>query len=375
MNDRIRELFPITSEKIYFNNAALGAVSVLSLAACRNYLDRVEKTGDPWDVDVIREYRLALGKLLGCDKNHVALTANTTHGIGLLAAGMEWKKGDNVVGCDLEFPSNVYPWMRHEKRGVEYRIVKNVDGRVDIDDIRAAVDKNTRVVALSWVEFSNGFRHDLAAVSEIARQADALFLVDGIQGVGVLPFDFCETGVDAVAFGSQKWCLGMAGVGVLAVSDRCLERVDVAIPGAGSVKDVTPFLDYKLEYADGASRLASGSLPVTCLPPALAGVQFLLDVGIEKVSAHVRELTDSLAAGLDRMGFNVRSPRGEGEWSGIVAFDSDKTDSSDINAGLEKRGILAAGREGLVRLSPHVFNSAGEVEAVLAALEEIKAEP
>ena len=144
-------------------------------------------------------------RLLHCDANEVALAFNTTHGINSVATGIEWKRGDVVLIPDFEYPANVVPWLRQAGRGVKLRTIPAHRGEIDLEALRRAIDDRTRVVAISHVEFANGFKNDLASISEMAHRHDALLFVDGAQSLGVVETDVRKLGVDSLAACGYKW--------------------------------------------------------------------------------------------------------------------------------------------------------------------------
>src|SRR6516162_7844054 len=180
----LRTEFPVTRRWAYFDHAAVAPLSGRALQALAEWADDLTANGDvhesSWRKRVEDVRRLA-GRLLNADPLDVAFVKNTSEGIGIVAEGQPWRPGDNVVTAAEEYPSNLYPWMNLAGRGVELRRVPSRDGRILLDDLRAALDERTRLVSLSFVEYASGFRNDLDAVSELCREKGVLFFVDAIQ--------------------------------------------------------------------------------------------------------------------------------------------------------------------------------------------------
>ncbi|TET39572.1 MAG: aminotransferase class V-fold PLP-dependent enzyme [Planctomycetota bacterium] len=370
MNDEIRSLFPITRDRIYLNCAAEGPLPSPVLETAKTYLDNVLKDGCSRSDPIARELAPVIGPFIGCDPDLVTFTFNTTFGIGQIALGLRWEKGDNVVTCDQEYPANIYPWLRLEQEGVEVRIVKSEGFRVPVEKMAEAVDDNTRVISVSWVEFFTGFRHDLKALADLAHDHGAYLVVDAMQGMGTMPFNMEELGVDAVAFGTVKWLLSTCGCGVLGFSRKLFEEVDVAIPGAFSVKDPWNFTDYRLDYLDNADRFLSGGLPFMILHCLLTSIRLMQEIGIEKIGRHIKNLTDRLAEGLERKGYRIISPRGPGEWSAIVTFEPGGHDAVKLVEELLSKKISVAARLGYIRVSPHFFIIPEEIDRLIEELPE-----
>jgi selenocysteine lyase/cysteine desulfurase len=295
---------------------------------------------------------------------------NTSDGLSVVAQGLDWKPGDNVVGANCEFPSNVYPWMRLASKGVEYRQAGERDGRVDAGDVLSLVDDRTRVVALSWVQFASGFRSNLALIGAFCRERDVLFVVDAIQGLGALAMDVTNDFVDVVAADAHKWLLGPEGIGLLYVSDRVIDRIEPARVGWTSVCDWINWSRYDLTYREGAGRFECGTLNMLGIHALGASLEVLLEFGREQVERRVLNLTDRLSSGLAARGYTLVSSRLPGEASAIVAVTHPSKTPQSIVSTLRERGILIAHRSGRVRISPHFYNTEEEIDLLLDALGE-----
>jgi selenocysteine lyase/cysteine desulfurase len=203
----------------------------------------------------LEEVRRLAGRLLEADPQDVAFVKNTSEGVGIIAEGFPWRAGDNVVSSADEYPANVYPWKNLVGRGVELRLVPSRHGRIEVDDLRAALDSRTRLVTLSFVEFATGFRNDLDAVGALCRQRGIALFVDAIQGLGALPLSVAQTPVDFLAADGHKWMLGPDGIQVPSApaggrhSSRCRPR-----PGA----DRPPLRTRAGDGADGLQQPPTG---------------------------------------------------------------------------------------------------------------------
>ena len=223
--DAFRRQMPVTRSWVYFDHAAVSPLPEPARAALAEWADDVAANGL---VHIGRAgsaaSRRSAGSSAGCssaDPLDVAFVKNTSEGIGIVAEGLPWQPGDNVVTVDQEYPANVYPWMNLASRGVELRRVRSRPGGVvSLDDLAAAIDARTGVVTLSFVEFATGFRNDLDAVGRLCRDRGALFFVDAIQGLGVLPIDVTRTPIDFLAADGHKWLLGPEGAGRLLDAPR-----------------------------------------------------------------------------------------------------------------------------------------------------------
>src|SRR4030081_3558751 len=185
-----RALFPICDEHIHFNHAGVAPMSVRVRAAVEHVTQVMSEEGFDLEdyTESLGQLRSSLGELVGVPADQVSITRGTAHGISLLARGLDWKEGDNVVGARLEYPANVLSWMATRDRGVEMRLVEPIEGRVTPEAVLSLVDGRTRVVALSFVQFWNGYRVDIEEIGAECRKRGVILAVDGIQGLGVLPF-------------------------------------------------------------------------------------------------------------------------------------------------------------------------------------------
>lgn len=315
-------------------------------------------------LDDIGAVRGSVARLVGSSVRNIAFTQNTTTGLSIAANGIDWRPGDNVVLPEHEFPSNYYPWMNLERRGVQMRTVSAPTGHSTIDDLAAAIDERTRVVALSAVQFSNGYRYDLDAVGQLCRERGVLFVVDGTQAVGALAIDVERSGIDLLAVSAHKWMLAPAGIGFVHVSDRGLDRVRPDIVGWLSVREPFAF-DYQLDMPLTADRYEPGTPNVVGTIGLGAAVSIFLERGVAQVERDVLALTDLLCERLLAGGHQITRPRSGHERSGIVIFRSPKTSAEDLHARLVAAGIKCAPRGGGVRFSPHFYNDLADADAAL----------
>lgn len=365
-----RNAFPVTDRWAYFDHAA---VAPLSLPACQAL---TEWAGDltahgiihegSW-MRKVEEVRQLSGRLLGCDPLDVAFVKNTSEGVGIVAEGFPWLPGDNVVTAAEEYPANLYPWMNLASRGVELRRVPSRGNRVELDDLFAVVDDRTRVLTLSFVEFSSGFRNDLDTVGSFCRERGIAFFVDAIQGLGVLPLDVGRTPIDFLAADGHKWLLAPEGAGLFYVRREWLDRLHPVGVGWNSVVGSLNFSKVDFRLKPHAGRYESGTLMMGGILGLGGSVQLLLDAGIDAVAARVLELTDHLCAGLDRIGLHVFSSRLPADRSGIVSVVWPGDVDAVVRA-CRDAGIVVSARAGRLRISPHAYNQFEEIDRLLDVL-------
>jgi selenocysteine lyase/cysteine desulfurase len=324
---------------------------------------------DGWAQDEANRVRELISQLINASADSIALTRSTAHGISLLAQGLDWKAGDNVVGAVGEYPANVYPWMALATRGVEYRQAKPVDGRITPEDVLSLVDTRTKVVALSQVEFWNGFRVDVETIGAECRRRDIVFAVDIMQSVGALRVDVGRLPVDFCAAGAGKWLIGPSGIGFLYCAPALLERVRPVIVGARSVAG-NDYFTYDLTLAPGARRFEESVVSVLTTAAFGAALELLLEVGPDVIEERVLELSARLADGLAACGCEIVEPwpRTRAESSGIVSFRRPGTKPQSVLRDLSAAHVIARIHQDFVRLSPHFYNTEEEVDRVLDVL-------
>lgn len=366
-----REEFPVVEHCVYLNHAGNGPLPRRSGDRMAAVADAVARSGDRFWLDRMREVervREMAAQLFGARQPHeVAFVENTSTALSMVAEGFDWQPGDNVVGAALEFPSNVYPWMNLAVHGVEYRQVPERDGRIDPDEILATMDGRTRMLALSWVQYASGFRSDLVRLGAACRERGVLFVVDVIQGLGVLPLDVEESCVDVAAAAAHKWLLGPEGIGLLYVSDRVIDRLRPIRAGWRSMRNPFHWTEYALDFAEGAKRFESGTLNVYGIH-ALGGSLDILREADAATVERVLGLAERAARGLQALGFTLVSSQRPGETSGIVAATHPRHDPRILAKRLGERDVMVAARAGRFRIAPHFYNTEDEIDRCLTEL-------
>lgn len=372
MNESVRSLFPVSGNYIYMNHAAVSPLSTRVRDAMSLLVNDVTENGAVhWD-DWCRMYdhaRSSAAQLVNALPHEIAFMRNTSDGISAIANGIDWREGDTVVTNSVEFPSNIYPWMRLEQaRGVKLRMADEREGRIDPDELLSLVDDHTRVVAISWVQFSSGFRSDLKRIGKFCRERGIVFFVDAIQGLGGLKLDVERDYVDAFAADAHKYLAGPEGIALLYVSDRVIDRIKPTVLGWMSVKGHEHHLSYDLDYREGALRFECGSLNTAGVYGIAAAIDLLLEVGPQNIEAYLLGLGDYLAERLSSRGYEVFGSRREGETSAIVTCTHEKHLPGNLYRLLMEKKIVTAPRVKRLRISPHFYNTREEVDALVDAL-------
>ena len=373
MTPELRALFPITERAVYLNHAAVSPPPTTTIQAVEAQLRDVNENGSinfrNW-LTVKERARELLAKLLGARPEQVALVRNTSDGLSTVANGLTWKTGDNIVTFSREFPSNIYPWLRiRDAFGVEVRMCEERNGRIDLNEFESLVDQHTRVIAISHVQFASGFRADLERLGRLARRHDALFVVDAIQALGVVPTDVEAELIDVAAGGGHKWLLTPEGVGYLYLSDRARDRIQPTLVGWVSVPNPEDYQNFEQGWNRGALAWETGTGPVALIHGLKASLELLHQYSPARIGAYLEELTDHLCDSIRTKPYEVVSSRIPGEKSHIVCLRHTRGISAmALYARLKAENIITAPRGDRLRIAPHLYNTLAEMDQLIALL-------
>lgn len=373
MNTKIRALFPAANEFTYLNSAAVSPLPTISVEAVHSQLKDVSAYGSehfPAWIATKNRARTLVAEMLNVKPEQIAFTRNTSDGMASIALGIEWKSGDNIVSFVNEFPANFYPWRQMRDRyGVELRLCPEREGRIDLEELIGLIDKDTKVVAISAVQFASGFRADLERIGNAARAVNALFVVDVIQGLGAMSFDLPALKVDIAAGASHKWLCSPEGCGFLYVSDRARQMVEPTLVGWISVETPWDFEDKEQALKPNALAWESGTGPSALFYGMEQSLKLLSDAGPDKIDKYLLGLSDMLCELLKAKEYELISSRKAGERSAIVCVKHrGGMHSSEIAEQLQKENIIVSPRGDRLRISPHFYNNETDIERLVESL-------
>lgn len=367
--ETLRLQFPVTEQIVYLNHAAVAPLPACCKLQMERYLDELSRFGafhyTGFVEKIVDRARVLGAEFLGTNPDNIFIVRSTTHGLGIAAEGIDYRKDANIVLVEGEFPANIRPWYAQRKKGVEIRFVKQNEGRVLIDDLKAAIDSNTAVVSVSWVQYASGFRICLGDVAELCKKVDALFVVDAIQGLGAFPINVEQEGIDFLSADSHKWLLGPEGVGLGYASPKARERIAPLIEGWLSVEDPFDFQRLNQPLKATAGRYEDGAMNFAGIHGMVGSLELLKSLGIRNVASRILELTDFLAEKLNALGLKILSPRNNPEEkSGILSVGGD-FDPDELAESLTEARIFIAVRNNALRISPHCYNSFDELDDLI----------
>jgi selenocysteine lyase/cysteine desulfurase len=368
----VRADFPSVANQVYLNSAALHPVGTFAANAMKSAIDyRLLGPGEGRvDFGGARQEALKkkFGALINASPSEIAYTGNTTDGENIVVMGLDLAKakGSNIVIDELHFTSSLYMYKELEKKGVELRIVKHRNWKIDPEDMAKAIDRSTRLVSMAMVSNVNGFMHDVTAVSAIAHARGAHVFADIIQAVGAVPVDVKALGIDFASSGTYKWLMGERGIGFLYVRED-LQGTVLPTTRYGH-RQLTNFNRANLtwEPLPGAARYETGGIPVILAAAADAGIDYVNKLGLSNIRAHAKQLTDRLQKELPPLGYKSVTPIDT--QTPTVAFEVKDAAATQkmLQAGHVAGTIIA--NENRLRLAVSVFNTHEDIDRAIAVL-------
>lgn len=368
-----RKEFPITEKYICLDHSGVAPVSIRVKKAVEKFLTESVEGGAfhymNWLQRVV-EIRRNCARLVNSEPHEIAFVKNTSHGLSIVAEGLDWKPGDNLLIYEKEFPSNIYPWLNLKRKGVDVKVIPSREGRILIEDIEALIDSKTRLLAVSSVQFSNGFRIDLKRVGELCLRKKILLCVDAIQSLGVIPMDVKAFQIDFLSADAHKWLLGPEGIGIFYCREELAERLNPPLIGWKCVQKDLDFDHPDFRFKTDALKFEEGSMNMLGIIGLGAAVDILLEAGIENIQEQVHGLGNLVMKEAEARGFTVLTPRARTERGGNVTFKGD-FEPATLRDALLKKGVMVNCRGGGLRVSPHFYNTIEDIERFFSILDTI----
>ena len=312
--------------------------------------------------------RSEVADAIGATADEIAFMRSTSDGALLIANGLDWHEGDEVILSDNEFGANAYPWINLHNIGVRPLLVRAPSERLTVDTLDRMASDRTRVVTVSYVGFSDGYRHDLAALGAWCKARDVIFAVDAIQGFGHLPIDVSACDIDVCYFGVAKWLLSPQGLSVVYVRRDLAERLRPALCSWRSVREPMRFLDYTQPLLPAARRFDGATVNYPAAIGFAESLRLIKNAGLEKIEAHVLRLGDRFIAGVRALGLPIVSDLEPAVRSGIVVAGRGRNSVEELQQRARAAGVQVTIRDTGVRFAPHGYNTRGDVDRVLSIL-------
>lgn len=376
-NPSLREsLFPVVTKRIFLAHAGVCALPRCVAEGISSFAESAstnqQEAGAIWDA--IDLCRASAAKLLGAEAEEIALLGPTSLGLNLVSNGLDWKVGDEVVFFQDDYPANVYPWIHLERLGVKLvRLKPEHPGWITWETVEAALTPKTRLVSVASAHFLSGFRVPIARIGPELKQRGILFCLDGIQTLGAFPT--LAKHVDFISADSHKWMLGPVGAGIFFVKKERFGTLRPTLLGSWNVTSPGFAAQENITFYPGARRYEPGSLNLPGIIGMLAGIDFLLDVGVGNISQRILTLRAHLRDRMLPLGFTIypgKEPAPEFQ-SGIITFDHPKADLEKIWNHLAAENVsisLRQRRDGknFLRFSPHFYNTEAEIEQTVSLI-------
>lgn len=369
--------FPWTADTVYLNNASIGPIPERTRRALDQFT--AKRTAphllpDREIFGMLQAARELVAELINADASEVALAVNTGFGLSLAASALPLSPGDVVLLSDREFPANVYPWMMQRRRGVDVELARcTPEGWPDEDHLLERLrDPRVKVLAVSYVQFSNGYRVDLARLGAACRANGTYLVVDGIQGIGNSVLDVKQTPVDIIACGGQKWLLSPWGSGFVYVRKDLVADVEPAVTGWMAFEgtdDFSRLTEYNPNLRGDARRFELITLPYQDFYGMTESLRMLIELGIRDIAEVTRALHEPVLRWADESGVRVVSPRDDARRSAILCVAPPKP--VDAYHALKRAHVVCSLREGAIRLAPHCYNTMEEMEKVVEVLDSV----
>jgi selenocysteine lyase/cysteine desulfurase len=367
--ERCRHRFPIFERRVYINSCAQGALSDAVRNAYEQYLHDWDEFGAPWEYWVERgeAARASFAELINAAPEEIAVTTSESAGVAALASGLRYARRSKVVITDWEFPTIGQIWHAQEARGARIvHVPPGADGTIPIEHFASAIDDDTLVVSITHVCYRNGAKVDVPAVVDLAHERGAYVLLDVYQSIGSLPVDVKELDVDFLGAGVLKYLLGSAGLGFFYCKRELVPKVWPTATGWFADENIFAMDHTDYSPAATASRFQSGTPPIPAIYAGIAGMELMKEIGIAETRKHVLELQSRLIDGVDELGAKLVTPRAPGERGALLCVKSN--DVGALVAALDAEGIVTSERDSNLRISPHAYNTAEDVDALIDAL-------
>ena len=370
LSSKYRHLFPVLEKVTYLNSCSQGALAIPVREALDLYLDGMYEKGSLWNEWVMKqeELRGLVAKAFSTASTNVAITSTASAGINSVLSSFDFSGGRNrIVTTDLEFPTMGQILHAQERRGaVVTHVASEPDGLLDLNKLESSLDERVALIAVTHVCYRHGAMTDLKAVATVAHKHGIPVLVDAYQSSGSQPIDFDEVGVDFLVGGFLKYMLGIPGIGFLvARSDSKLVPIKT---GWFAARDIFSMDINSYDPSPEARRFEEGTPPIPSVYAAVAGLQLLLEVGLDSAWEATLGIHTAIRGQVEDLGLDIATPATEKSHGAMLAIRA--RNEIEAVSSLESNGIITSSRAGNVRISPHFYNNDADVDALIESIRD-----
>ena len=365
-----RDEFPILSQRTYLISASLGPLSRRTRSAAEEHLELWGKLGpeELWfdhGLPKLQTCRESFARLIGADADEIAIVPSVSSGLSSLATCFDMTDRSKVVLTTMDFPTNHYVWRAQERRGAKLDIVESADGiRIEADEVVARIDDQTLMVNTNRVLFESNWIMDTATIVEGAHSRGAYVSIDDFHGSGIVPLDVHELGVDFLFSGALKWLLGGQGIAFFYCRRDLIERLEPLVVGWFGTQEPFDFDRSRLRLRKDARRFETGTYALPQAWTAAAGLEIVLEVGVERIRERNQELTRRIIEHADDMGLELLSPRDDARRGGLVRLRAPggRAGAESLLHALFEKDVVLDSRGDALRISPHFFNNEEDID-------------
>lgn len=369
---RWRREFPALAETIHLANCSHGPQSRRVRRAIEGYLDSWRRRGMDWEAWMaeVEAAREAFARLIGAEPGNVAISTSASAAVASIASALDPSAPRRrVLTTEAEFPTVAHVWLAHRKYGLQVDFIPVRDGAIELEDYERRLDERTVLVSATHVYYRNGFKQDLAAIARIAHDHGAWVLVDAYQSLGTCDLDVRGLDIDILVGGALKYLLGLPGIAFIYVRSELIERLEPALTGWFGRRDPFAFDARVLDWAPEARRLETGTPPISAAVAARAGIELILEAGPRRIGRRIDGLSRHAIDAAAGYGLEYVGPSDVASKGATTALRV--PDPPGLEAALRERGIITSARGDVIRLAPHFFNTADDMDEALGALVEL----
>lgn len=364
-----RNKFPILKNKIQLSSCSQSAISVNVKEAINTYIQSWETEGMNWGgwMEAVEGARQEFAALINADPADVAVVSSVSQAASAIATSLNFDGNKNkIVLTDMDFPCIGHVWLSQQDRGAGISFIDAVDNQIPLEKYETAITNETLLTSVSHVAYYNGFQQDIKEIAKIAHSKGSLLFVDAYQSAGNVAIDVQESNVDFLATGLQKYLLGIPGIAFLYIKKQVAEELKPKVTGWFGQADPFAFSIKEVTYANGARKFDSGTPAMINGFAAKSGLKLLLDAGMDRVEAYLKDLSDYTIHYAHEKGLTVKSPHTSDMKGSTTAIYV--PNANEMEAAMKNHGIIVSARKDVIRIAPHFYNTEEDVREAIDLL-------